>query len=407
MTMDMEDSHILSVAQLEEMVKFGKCVKFNSSNKKETYEWIGRTLGKFRYFSESKKNRGIIKNYIIVMTGYSEGQVDKLIAMKKKFGRLFAKERTQHTFPKKYEASDVALLAESSAALSHPNGRAVKQMMHDMYHMYGDNRFEKLKQISVSHFYNLRKTNIFQSRMLEYQKTRPVKINIGVRKKPTPFGKPGFLRVDSVHQGDLDKEKGVYHINLVDEVTQWEIVGCVEGISEYFLVPLLETLLELFPFHILGFHSDNGSEYINKMVARLLNKVNIEQTKSRSRKTNDNALVESKNGAVIRKNMGYHHIPKKHAKEINSFYREYFIPHINFHRHCAYATDYTDSYGKIRKAYETYMTPCQKLLSIENVEQFLKPGISKESLGREQMKLSHVESAEKLQAAKAKLFNRM
>lgn len=405
--MDMEDNHLLSVAQLEELVKFGKRVKFNSNNKRETYEWIGRTLGKFRYFSESRKNRGIVKNYIITMTGYSESQIDKLIAMKKRFGRIFVRERTQHSFPKKYEASDVALLAEATSLLNHPNGKAVKQMMKDMYHLYGDNRFERLKQISVSHFYNLRKTNIFQSRMLHYQKTHPVKVNIGVRKKPAPYGKPGYLRVDSVHQGDLDKEKGVYHINLVDEITQWEIVGCVEGMSEHFLAPLLEALLELFPFKILGFHSDNGSEYINQVVSKLLNKMNIEQTKSRSRKTNDNALVEGKNGAVIRKNMGYHHIPKKHAKEINGFYRDYFIPHINFHRHCAYATEYTDSRGKVRKVYENYMTPCQKLLSIENVDQYLKPGITKEYLMQEQMKMSHVEAAEKLQAAKAKLFNRM
>jgi hypothetical protein len=405
--MDMDDNHLLSVAQLKELVKFGKCVRFNSSNKQETYEWIGWTLGKFRYSSESKKNRGIIKNYIIVMTGYSEGQVDKLVAMKKKLGRVFVRARTQHTFPKKYEASAVALLADSSAVLNHPNGKAVKQMMKDMYHIYGDNRFERLQHISVSHFYNLRRTNIFQSRMLEYQKTRPVKVNIGVRKKPTPFGKPGYLRVDSVHQGDLDKQKGVYHINLVDEVTQWEIVGCVEGISEHFLAPLLATLLELFPFFILGFHSDNGSEYINKVVASLLNKMNIEQTKSRSRRTNDNAIVEGKNGAVIRKVMGYHHIPKKHAEEINDFYLGYLNPHLNFHRHSAYATEYVDSYGKIRKVYETYLTPCQKLLSIGNVEQYLKPGISKESLLQEQMKLSHVEAAVKLQKAKAKLFNRM
>ena len=405
--MDMDDNHILSVAQLTELVKFGKCVKFNSSNKRQTYEWIGRTLGRFHYFSESKKNRGVIKDYMITMTGYSEGQVDKLIAMKKKFGRIFVRERTQHSFPKKYEAGEVALLADSTSLLNHPNGRAVKQMMKDMYNLYGDNRFERLQHISVSHFYNLRRTNIFQSRMLNYQKTHPVKVNIGIRKKPSPFGKPGFLRVDSVHQGDLDKEKGVYHVNLVDEVTQWEITGCVEGISEHFLAPLLEELLRLFPFLILGFHSDNGSEYINKTVAKLLNKSNIEQTKSRSRKTNDNALVESKNGAVIRKQMGYHHIPKKHATEINEFYREYLIPHINFHRHCAYATDYTDSRGKVRKAYETYMTPCQKLLSIENVEQYLKPGVTKESLFREQMKMSHVEAAQKLQTAKAQLFNRM
>ena len=405
--MDMDDNHIISVSQLKELVKFGKGVKFNSNNKQQTYEWIGRTLGRFRYFSESKKNRGIIKNYIIAMTGYSEGQADKLIAMKKKFGRIFVRERTQHTFPRKYDASEVALLADSASLLNHPNGKAVKQMMRDMYHVYGDNRFEKLQHISVSHFYNLRKTNIFQSRMLNCQKTHPVKVNIGVRKKPTPYGKPGFLRVDSVHQGDLDKEKGVYHINLVDEVTQWEIVGCVEGISEHFLAPLLEELLRLFPFLILGFHSDNGSEYINQVTAKLLNKMNIEQTKSRSRKTNDNALVEGKNGAVIRKQMGYRHLPKKHAREINEFYREYLNPHLNFHRHCAYATEYTDSRGKIRKAYETCMTPCQKLLSIENVGQYLKPGITKESLTQEQMKMSHVEAAQKLQAAKAKLFNRI
>jgi hypothetical protein len=243
--------------------------------------------------------------------------------------------------------------------------------------------------------------------MLNYTKTRPVKVNIGIRKKPSPFGKPGYLRVDSVHQGDLDKQKGVYHINLVDEVTQWEITGCVEGISEYFLAPLLEELLRMFPFIIFGFHSDNGSEYINKTVAMLLNKMNIEQTKSRSRKTNDNALVEGKNGAIFRKHIGYHHIPKKHAKEINVFYKDYFNPFLNFHRHCAYPTEYVDDRGKIRKAYETYMTPCQKLLSIENVEQYLKPNITKEFLLQEQMKISHVEAAQKLQTAKAKLFNRM
>lgn len=401
----MEDDHVMSVAQLKELVKFGKCVKFNSNNKRETYEWISRTLGKFRYFSESKKNRGIIKKYIVTMTGYSDDQIKKLIKRKKVHGRVFLMERTQHTFPKKYESNDIALLADTTSSLNHPNGKAVKQTMLDMYHIYGDVRFEKLKQISVSHFYNLRDTNIFQSRILNYTKTRPAKANIGIRRKPTPFGKPGFLRVDSVHQGDLDKQKGVYHINLVDEVTQWEIVGCVEGISEEFLAPLLERLLKLFPFMILGFHSDNGSEYINKIVANLLNKMNIEQTKSRSRKTNDNALVEGKNNAIIRKNMGYHHIPKKYAKDINQFDIEYLNPYNNFHRHCAYPTEYIDVGGKVRKVYEVYMTPCQKFLSIENMEQYLKEDVTRESLIQEQMRMSHVEAAQELQKAKTKLFN--
>ena len=403
----MNDDHIESVAQLTELVKHGKSVKFKSNNKIQTYEWVGKTLGKFRYFSESKKNRGIIKKYMIVMTGYSEGQIDKLIKRKRKFGKVFLSKRTQHTFPKKYGVEDITLLSEVSIATEFPNGKALKQMFFDSYHLYGDVRFEKLKQISVSHIYNLHHTNIYKSRILSYTKTKPVKCNIGERRKPRPEGKPGFLRVDSVHQGDLDKVKGVYHINLVDEVTQWEVVGCVEGISEYFLEPLLLELLAMFPFIILGFHSDNGSEYVNKVVAELLNKLRIEQTKSRSRKTNDNALVEGKNGAVIRKHMGYIHIPKKYASMINEYYRDYFNPYINFHRYCAYPTDYVSNKGRVKKKYEIYMTPCQKLLSIPDVEQYLKLGVTKQSLLDEQMKSSHYDSAQKLKKEKLKLFKKM
>lgn len=403
----MNDDHIISVAQLTELVKHGNSVNFRSSNKNQTYDWIGKTLGKFKYFSESKKNRGTIKKYIIILTGYSEEQVDKLIKRKKDHGKVFLFERTQHTFPKKYEIEDVCLLSEVCLATESPNGKALKQMFCDSYHLYGDNRFERLKQISVSHIYNLQKTNVYQSKLLSYTKTKPSRNNIGERRKPEPNGKPGFLRVDSVHQGDLDKQKGVYHINLVDEVTQWEIVGCVEGISEYYLEPLLVELLKQFPFTILNFHSDNGGEYINKVVANLLNKLSIDQTKSRSRKTNDNALVEGKNGAVIRKHMGYVHIPKKHARVINEYYQNHFNPYNCFHRYCAYPTDYVSSKGKIKKKYENYMTPCQKLLSLEDVEVYLKDRVTKQSLIQEQMSISHLESAQKLQEEKSKLFKKI
>jgi len=74
---------------------------------------------------------------------------------------------------------------------------------------------------------------------------------------------PGYVRIDIVHQGDLSGHEGVYHINVVGEVTQWEIVASVEGISETYLVPVLESMLAQFPFVIRGFHSDNGSEFGN------------------------------------------------------------------------------------------------------------------------------------------------
>ena len=141
--------------------------------------------------------------------------------------------------------------------------------------------------------YNLRKSTPYTRLRQAFSKTKPRASHIAVRRKPQPNGQPGYIRIDSVHQGDLDRQKGVYHINATDEVTQFEVVTTVERISERYLIPALETLLETFPFVVINFHSDNGSEYINKRVAELLQKLLIEFTKSRSRQTNDNALAES------------------------------------------------------------------------------------------------------------------
>ena len=196
-----------------------KQCEISSVHRDEAYEWIGNTLGKFRYFSESKKNRGLVKGYIQKMTGYSETQVDRLIRRKRDVGRVVARARTQPVFPRTYTAEDVALIAEVDNAEGRRTGGALKKTLADMFRAYGDARFERLSQISVSHLYNLRGSRVYQSRSLTYTKTPTTRVDIGIR-KPCPEGQPGFLRVDSVHQGDMDKHKGVYHVNLVDEVTQ-------------------------------------------------------------------------------------------------------------------------------------------------------------------------------------------
>ena len=201
---------------------------------------------------------------------------------------------------------------------------------------------------------------------------------LGVRKKPRPNGKPGYIRVDTVHQGDLDGKKGVYHINAVDEVTQFEVVISVEKISELYLVPALNMLLETFPFDIINFHSDNGSEYVNAHVVKLLGKLLIEFTKSRPRQSNDNALAEGKNAAIVRKIFGYSHIPQHYAKALNNFNQTALNPYINYHRPCLFPTTITDEKGKQKKKYyyQNMMTPYQKLKSIPGATKFLKKGVT-------------------------------
>ena len=158
---------------------------------------------------------------------------------------------------------------------------------------------------------------------------------------------------------------------------------------------------------ILGFHSDNGSEYVNAVVAKLLQKLLIEQTKSRPRHSNDNGLVESKNGGVIRKHMGYIHIGGTHAASINAFYREHLNVYLNFHRPCGFATIVTDRKGKEKKKYDTYRTPFEKLQAIENWERYLKPNVTKEMLLATEQYETDNTSAAALQKAKAGLFTRI
>ena len=203
-----------------------------------------------------------------------------------------------------------------------------------------------------------------------------------------------------------DKVKGLYHINAVDEVTQYQVVCTVERISETFLIPVLEEMLTSFPFKLQGFHSDNGSEYINYNVAKLLDNLRVKFTKSRSRKTNDNALVECKNGAVIRKILGYAHIPQEYATEVNEFNRKYLTPYLNYHRPCFFAETVVDKKGKERKkyCYENMMTPYEKFKSLAKSEQYLKKGITLEDLQAQADSMSDNEAAERLQSGRKTLF---
>jgi transposase InsO family protein len=410
MKITMNDEHIVSVAQLQTFLKgVDGAVTFSSEtkgnkNKQKRYEWIGRTLGKFRYGKLRKKEKGIVLKYLKQVTKLSNTHLKKLVCRKKKRKTLRVMTADRNVFPLIYETSDIARLIETDNAHGRISGVATKRILEREFSVFGKNEYERISHISVTHLYRIRKDKLqYQSQVLFMEKTKATDRNIAIRRKPNPQGKPGFLRVDTVHQGDLGKQKGVYHINMVDEVTQWEIIGCVEGISEQFLLPLLFESMERFPFVILGFHSDNGSEYVNHIVADLLTKLSIDQTKSRSRRTNDNALVEGKNN-IVRKFMGHGHIQKKHSRLINRFYREHMDEYLNFHRPCGFSTDKVDKRGKIVKVYDTYLTPHEKFISLPNFERYLKKDVSKKSLEEISRKESDNECGKKMQEAKQKLF---
>lgn len=393
--------------QLRDFLSGTQAVAFSVLGDKDaSYRWIQGELVRFRYLTSARPDKGVVIRYLMKVSGYSRQQITRLVTQYRDTGQLKRRQRTVAGFVSRYTTEDIRLLAVMDERHETPCGPAVKKLCERAYRVFGQVEYERLATISVSHLYNLRQTTTYSRQRRHFEKTRPKVSSIGERRKPRPNGKPGFIRIDTVHQGDQDKQKGVYHINAVDEQTQFEVVCGVEKISELYLIPGLEEMLEAFPFTLLGFHSDNGSEYINGQVAELLDKLCIEFTKSRSRHSNDNALAESKNAAVVRKQFGYSHIPQRWAPLINEFNRQHLNPYLNFHRPCFFPETRTDAKGKERKVYryENLMTPYDKLKSLPDAKDYLKPGVTFEILDAVALQISDNQAAEQLQKARQKLF---
>ena len=400
----MDDSRATSLEQIRALVAANGVVRFAGQRRDEVYGWMERTLVRHEYAGLPRPDKGVVRLYLTQMTGLSRAQVTRLITGYQQTGRVTAVSYQRTRFPKIYTAADVELLAYVDRAHGNLSGPATRRILEREYSEYGQAAYQRLAGISVAHLYRVRSTEAYRKRNISYQPTRPTPVPIGERRKPRPQGSPGYLRIDTVHQGDQDGCKGLYHINAVDEVTQWEIVAATPQISELWLLPVLEAILQQFPFVIRGFHSDNGSEFINYTVARLLEKLLIEQTRSRPHRSGDNGLVESKNGAIIRKHIGYGYIAAPHAEAMDRFHREYLNPYLNFHRPCAVPTLLTQANGKRRRIYRRWATPLELFRELPGCECFLRPGVTLAELERFAQLQSDTEAALAMQRAKRKLL---
>jgi hypothetical protein len=367
-----------TLAQIRAFVEGNEPVSFTLADRTAAYAWMADTLKRFQYRHGLRADKGLLRRYLAKVTGLSRAQVERVIRQFLSSGSIKDRRRAPtKPFATRYTAEDIHLLAEVDALHDTLSGPATRKLCERMVLVFGDARYQRLAGISNGHLYNLRRHKTYLRLRHVVQKTRPVQVRIGERRKPAPGGLPGY-----------------------------QCLFAVARISEHYLLPVLHPLQDAFPFVIRGFHSDNGSEYINHQVAKLLEKLRIEQTQSRSRQTNDNALVESKNGSTIRQHLGYSHIPGPYAEQVNAVTRDVLSPYINFHRPCFFPTAYTDAKGRLRKRYryQDMMTPYDKLKSLPEAHTHLKPGIRFEDLDAIAFQCSDNEAAFHLKQAKVALF---
>ena len=287
MIVDIQTRRLRTIEQLRAFVEGNEAVDIQPRDRGEAYGFVRAMLERFAYRKLGKHDKGVVLRFLGAATGISRKQMERLVRQWRDSGTIRDRRggNRGRPFARKCAAADIRLLAEVDKAFGQMSGLATREVLRRQFEVFGDARFARLAAISNGHVYNLRNSATYRAKRTAWMRTRPATVAIGLRQAPEPEGRPGHVRVDTVHQGDRDGVKGLYLINLVDEVTQHEFVGAAVGISERFLLPLLEGLLRSFPFAILGFHADNGSEYINHRVAALLDKLRVERfTKSRASK---------------------------------------------------------------------------------------------------------------------------
>jgi len=402
MNITMNDSRLTNVNQLRQLLKGSEKIDLSlrTASITDKYRFVDGTIDRLGYGKLGKKDKKVVRKYLKKFTGYKHSQLNRLITRAKK-GRLERQPYRRINSHKIFTGRDIKLLEKTDELHLKLNGVATKEIMRREVELFGNLEYQTISKVSRSHLYNLRSHPTYKSHWVNH--TKPRIIPIGLTQIPNNHGLPGSIRIDTVHQRD------VYHINAVCEITQWEVVVCVPTISEQFLKPALEQIVDQCPFIILNFHSDRGSEYINYVVAELLTKLNIKQTKSRSRHPNDNALVETKNGSVIRKNMGWEHLDQGTSDLINHYYQNYFNPYLNYHRPCLFVGETkTDHQGRKRLIYNQATTPYEKLKQIVKAkpkEKVLKIGITLARLDTIAYAQSDNQFAEVLRKEERKFFN--
>src|ERR1017187_1794694 len=255
MTIHMKNLERLSLAEMQEFVQGSRKLTLSLEGQAAIYGFIEALLKAQQYRRLSRGQRGVARGFLTESSGLSRAQTTRLIAawMQPRQGRRRPPHRP--SFPRRYSSADVLLLAEVDAAHEGLSGPATRHILEREFSVFGKAEYEELSGISVSHIYNLRRSKTYLRYRVRVPQTQRSQVSIAERRKPDPQGKPGYLRVDTVHQGQHDGQPGLYHLNAVDTVTQWEIVGCVETISERHPLPVCCTSS---PFAFWGFIATTG-----------------------------------------------------------------------------------------------------------------------------------------------------
>ena len=223
MQISVDDSRFTNVTQLKAFIKGtrGVGVAISGSNISDKYKYIDTLVDRVGYVSLSRKHKRVVISFLKKVTGYKKAQLARLII---RAGKSDLKTTPYHREQpvRIYKSSDIKLLETTDELHHRLSERATREILRREYEMFGKKDYQTISQISHSHISNLRKSPEYKNDWVNHTHSRI--LPIGLTRKPDNLGMPGSIRVDTVHQNDI------YHLNAIDEITQWEIVVCIPNL---------------------------------------------------------------------------------------------------------------------------------------------------------------------------------
>jgi len=200
--------------------------------------------------------------------------------------------------------------------------------------------------------------------------------------------KPGFVEIDLVaHCGPTTAGEYVNTLDVTDICTGWTETRAVINKARAHVFDALMFIEGQAPFNYLGIDSDNGKEFINNHLYSYCKENDIAFTRTRAYRKNDNCHVEQKNWAVVRRHIGYDRYEGQLAVDLMNDYYENLRLYLNFFLPQTKIIDKTYDGAKVKKHYEKYLTPYQRVLNSDDIDKVTKEELTKVYLTLNPVKL--------------------
>ena len=202
MIVDIQTRRLRTIGQLRAFVEGNEAVDFQPRDREEAYGFVRDTLDRFGYRHLGKHDKGVVLKFLVAATGVSLKQTERLVRQWRETGAVRDRRGGSRgrPFARRYTPVDIRLLADVDEAYGQMSGLATREVLRRQFEVFGDARFERLATISNGHVYNLRGSATYRAKRTVWTKTQGTAVAICLRQAPEPEGRPGHVRVDTVHQ---------------------------------------------------------------------------------------------------------------------------------------------------------------------------------------------------------------